>query len=41
MSDEGRVTPADMMLDIMLHEVTPDVGKGALGTWLVLAGPGH
>ena len=33
MSDEGRVTPSDEMLDISLPEVTPEAGKGALGTW--------
>jgi len=41
MSDEGRVTPADMMPEIMLHEVTLSAGKGALGTWRVLASPGQ
>ena len=33
MSDEGRVTPSDEMRDISPLEVTPRVGKGALGTW--------
>jgi len=33
MSDEGRVTPSDEMLDISPPRVTPEAGKGALGTW--------
>jgi hypothetical protein len=33
MSDEGRVTPAEMALDAILAEVTPSPGKGALGKW--------
>ena len=33
MSDEGRVTPSDEMLDISPPEVTPAAGEGALGTW--------
>ena len=33
MSDEGRVTPFDEMLDISPLRVTPEAGKGALGTW--------
>ena len=41
MSDEGRVTPADVTQDVMLHEVTPNVGKVALGAWRVLASLGH
>jgi len=33
MSDEGWVTPSDVELNSTLQEVTPDAGKGALGTW--------
>ena len=33
MSDEGGVTPSDEMLDISPLRVTPEAGKGALGTW--------
>ncbi len=33
MSYEGGVTPSDEVLDISPPEVTPEVGKGALGTW--------
>jgi hypothetical protein len=33
MSDEGGVTPSDEVLDISPPEVTPEAGKGALGTW--------
>ena len=33
MSDEGGVTPSDEMHDNSLPEVTPEAGKGALGTW--------
>jgi hypothetical protein len=33
MSDEGRVTSADVVLDVTAWEVTPQVCKGALGTW--------
>ena len=33
MSEEGRVTSADVMLDITLSKVTPERGKGALGIW--------
>jgi hypothetical protein len=40
MSDEGRVMPSDMTQGVMPQEVTPVVGKGALGTWRALAGPG-
>jgi hypothetical protein len=36
MSDEGRVMPSDVMLDVTPQEVTPVVGKGALGTWRAL-----
>ena len=32
--------PSDMTQDVMPQEVTPVVGKGALGTWWALAGPG-
>jgi hypothetical protein len=31
MSEEGRVVPSDMMQDIMPKQVTPVLGKGALG----------
>ncbi len=33
MSDEGRVMPAEVMLDITPEEVTPSMGKEALGKW--------
>ena len=32
MSDEGGVMLSDVLLDGTLQMVTPDVGKGALGT---------
>jgi hypothetical protein len=40
MSDEAGVTPSDVMQDITQQKVTPVVGKGALGTWQVVASPG-
>ena len=40
MSDEGGVAPSDVMQDITQQKVTPVVGKGALGTWQVVASPG-
>ena len=40
MSDEGGVEPSDEVRDATSHEVTPGAGKGALGTWRALAGPG-
>jgi len=30
---KGGVIPSDMMRDIMPNQVTPGLGKGALGTW--------
>ena len=36
MSEEGRVTPADGVHDLSLSQVTPVVGKGALGIWRAL-----
>jgi hypothetical protein len=33
MSDEEGVTPFEMALDVIPVEVTPQRGKGALGTW--------
>src|SRR5215475_3686266 len=33
MSDEGRVTPADVVPEITTSEVTPGLCKGTLGTW--------
>ena len=41
MSDEGGVMPSDVVLDITPQEVAPVAGKGALGTWRALAGPGR
>ncbi len=32
--------PSDEARDATLREVTPRAGKGALGTWRALAGPG-
>ncbi len=32
--------PSDGVRDATSHEVTPGAGKGALGTWRALAGPG-
>ncbi len=36
MSDEGGVTPSDEVLEISPPKVTPEAGKGALGTWRFL-----
>ncbi len=41
MSDEGGVTPSDEVLEISPPEVTPEAGKGALGTWRFRAGLRH
>ena len=41
MSDEGGVAPSDVVLDAAPQEVTPAAGKGALGTWRAVAGPGR
>ena len=40
MSNEGGVTPSDVVRDTTPREVTPFAGKGALGTWRALVGPG-
>ena len=40
MSDEGGVMLSDVVQDATAQEVTPVAGKGALGTWRALAGPG-
>jgi hypothetical protein len=32
---------SDVMLDVTLQEVTPAAGKGTLGTWRALTGPGR
>ena len=40
MSDEGGVEPSDEARDAPSHEVTPGAGKGTLGIWRALAGPG-
>ena len=40
MSDEGGVEPSDEVRDAPSYEVTPRAGKGALGTWQALGGPG-
>jgi hypothetical protein len=40
MSDEGGVAPSDVVQDTAQQKVTPFVGKGALGTWQVVASPG-
>jgi hypothetical protein len=40
MSDEGGVVPSDVTLEVTSQEVTPVAGKGALGTWRALVGPG-
>ena len=39
MSDEGGVTPSEVVLDTTLARVTPAPGKGALGTWRSQDGP--
>ena len=41
MSDEGGVTPSDEVLEISPPKVTPEAGKGALGTWRFRAGLRH
>ena len=33
MSDDGGVTPSEEVVHISPTEVTPELGKGALGTW--------
>ena len=33
--------PSDVMGNITPQQVTPAVGKGTLGAWRALAGPGH
>jgi hypothetical protein len=38
MSNEGGVMPSDVTHDVAPQEVTPVVGKGALGTWRALGG---
>ena len=40
-SEDGGVTPVEVMEDITLVRVTPGRGKGALGTWRFSTGPGH
>jgi hypothetical protein len=40
MSDEGGVEPSDEVRDAASYEVTPRAGKGALGIWRALGGPG-
>jgi len=40
MSDEGGVAPSDGVRDAASYEVTPRTGKGALGAWRALGGPG-
>ena len=39
MSDDEGVTPFEVVLDITPVEVTPEPGKGALGTWRTQGGP--
>ena len=41
MSDEGGVTPSDEVFEISPPKVTPEAGKGALGTWRFRAGLRH
>jgi hypothetical protein len=41
MSDEGGVEPSDGVRDAASCEVTPRAGKGALGIWRALGGPGR
>ena len=41
MSEDGRVTPPEVMRDITLSGVTPLAGKGALDTWRAWTGPRH
>ena len=41
MSDEGGVEPSDGVQDAASYEATPRAGKGALGTWRALDGPGR
>ena len=38
-SEDGRVMPVQGMLDILLPEVTPEAGEGALGAWRFRTGP--
>ncbi len=33
MSEDGRVMPTEVVLDTALEEVTPSIGKEALGKW--------
>ncbi len=37
---DSQAPPSDVTRDVTPQEVTPGAGKGALGTWRALAGPG-
>ena len=41
MSEEGGVTPSEVVQDTTPRPVTPSSGKGALGTQRLLDGPGR